>query len=533
MKRIVSLVLCMALAIGTVTYKPPQAKAVVLEATSAVALVGIFLTAMGLYWAYDNYQSAVAGAPVTKFGSNLAEELDEYIYEKTGEHRNVIEVMFHGDPDMGPNFGDDLEMIVGTVVTVSAAAVASISAFGKWLYDKYALAENESAVVYSDGFSFSYDAGYFSAIYPVSVCATGLLGSTSYNTVITLETVLTEPGVYSYNILSAPSSASLYFYPSKVQMEIGNRLVSTTDGKSWVEYSASSVGNTYYWNVTDSDISKGIKVLINLTASQFVEFSQGQLVPINSSVSVFGLSDSPPYSLSVSAPNGLNLPDTDALPEGQGFALEFPDIIADDFPSLLEQAVPQVLTNPEYVPTLNPTEITNPDPMPNPDGEEVPEPAPAGATIIDYLVDIWRKIKALPETIPNGIKKAFEPDPELVTEITTTFTDKFGWLETIHQLGLDLCGLKPGSEPPVIFIHLEDATGKYNYGGTEKALDMSWYEPYKKDVDNIISGFMWLAFLWLVFKRAADIINGAGMVSDYEFYGSHPIDQPRLEEHKK
>lgn len=161
------------------------------------------------------------------------------------------------------------------------------------------------------------------------------------------------------------------------------------------------------------------------------------------------------------------------------------------------------------------------------------EPAPETSSMLDYVADIWRKIKALPETISNALKSVFEPDAALLQEITTTFNNKFGWLDVIYQLGVDLCNLEPESQPPVIYIHLEDAEGQFRYGGTEKALDMSWYQPYKEDVDNILSGFMWLAFLWLVFKRAADIINGAGMVSDYEFYTSVPINQPRLGEHKK
>ncbi len=496
MKRIVSLVLCMALALGAVTYKPPQAKALALETYGIVSLVGLFLTSMGLTWAYDNYQSAVADAPVTKFGSNLAEDLQGWLDET--QSGKVIDVFF-GDkmPNLSPTPGSN----GGIVVIAGAAFTAAVASFGKWLYDKYALAENESAVVYSDPGSLLMADGSY----------TKLSSWDGHSTTLSLTgTVFSDLGDYIFadgTIVRIKSDGAYYYFSG------GSTSYSPLKNLplAFFEY------DNCLWSVHlngGSSVSIGVNMLSN----------------------GFKYSNDTAYDFSVSAPNGLNLPDTDALPEGQGYVLELPETNGapiQDLNDLLNYVVPLAVNNPEYVPTLNPSEITNPDPTPTPDGEEAPEPAPAGATIIDYLVDIWRKIKALPETIGNGIKKAFEPDPELVTEITTTFTDKFGWLETIHQLGLDLCGLKPGSEPPVIFIHLEDATGKYNYGGTEKALDMSWYEPYKEDVDNIISGFMWLAFLWLVFKRAADIINGAGMVSDYEFYGSHPIDQPRLEEHKK
>ena len=43
------------------------------------------------------------------------------------------------------------------------------------------------------------------------------------------------------------------------------------------------------------------------------------------------------------------------------------------------------------------------------------------------------------------------------------------------------------------------------------ALDLSWYAPYKSTVDNIVSGFLWLGFLWLLIKRAPGIIQGSAM----------------------
>ena len=45
-------------------------------------------------------------------------------------------------------------------------------------------------------------------------------------------------------------------------------------------------------------------------------------------------------------------------------------------------------------------------------------------------------------------------------------------------------------------------------------LDMSWYAQYKSYGDTILSGFMWLAYIWLLFKRAPSIIHGGAMVTD-------------------
>ena len=53
-------------------------------------------------------------------------------------------------------------------------------------------------------------------------------------------------------------------------------------------------------------------------------------------------------------------------------------------------------------------------------------------------------------------------------------------------------------------------------------IDLSWYAPYKSEVDTILSGFMYLGFIWLLFKRLPSIIRGGAMASsDYtDLYGN-------------
>lgn len=47
-----------------------------------------------------------------------------------------------------------------------------------------------------------------------------------------------------------------------------------------------------------------------------------------------------------------------------------------------------------------------------------------------------------------------------------------------------------------------------------KPLDLSWYAPYKETVDGILSGILWLSYLFLLIKRAPGIIRGAEMVTE-------------------
>ena len=138
-------------------------------------------------------------------------------------------------------------------------------------------------------------------------------------------------------------------------------------------------------------------------------------------------------------------------------------------------------------------------------------------TLWGWLQNIIDAITALPAAIAEKVGELFKPDEALITEITDTFKGKFSFLPVLKQFGDDLFGMTAETEPPVIWIHLENAESKYgyDYGGKTKALDLTWYQKYKANVDTIVSGFLWLAFLWLLFKRASSIIQGGEMVEQY------------------
>ena len=133
-----------------------------------------------------------------------------------------------------------------------------------------------------------------------------------------------------------------------------------------------------------------------------------------------------------------------------------------------------------------------------------------------WLQSIIDAITALPAAIAEKIGALFKPDEALLTEITDTFKGKFGFFSTLKQFGNDLFGMTPESEPPVIWVHLENAESKfgYNYGDKQKIFDMTWYQKYKASVDGLLSGFLWLGYLWLLFKRAPSILNGMQMDED-------------------
>ena len=137
-------------------------------------------------------------------------------------------------------------------------------------------------------------------------------------------------------------------------------------------------------------------------------------------------------------------------------------------------------------------------------------------TLWGWLQNIIDAITALPAAIAEKIGALFKPDEALFTEITDTFKGKFGFFSTLKQFGNDLFGMTPETEPPVIWVHLENAESKfgYNYGDKQKIFDMTWYQKYKASVDGLLSGFLWLGYLWLLFKRAPAILGGMQLSAD-------------------
>lgn len=137
-------------------------------------------------------------------------------------------------------------------------------------------------------------------------------------------------------------------------------------------------------------------------------------------------------------------------------------------------------------------------------------------TLWGWLQSIIDAITALPAAIAEKVGALFKPDEALLSEITDTFKGKFGFFSTLKQFGNDLFGMTPETEPPVIWVHLENAESKfgYNYGDKQKIFDMTWYQKYKASVDGLLSGFLWLGYLWLLFKRAPAILGGMQLSAD-------------------
>ena len=125
-----------------------------------------------------------------------------------------------------------------------------------------------------------------------------------------------------------------------------------------------------------------------------------------------------------------------------------------------------------------------------------------------WFQDVISLLQSIPGTILSGIQAIFVPSADFVTAKVEALRARFDFINVFMDFIDGFKGELSGATPPVIYVHLENAEGSYNYGGTVKFLDMSWYSRYKSTGDAIISGFLWALFGWRMYLKLPGIING-------------------------
>ena len=125
-----------------------------------------------------------------------------------------------------------------------------------------------------------------------------------------------------------------------------------------------------------------------------------------------------------------------------------------------------------------------------------------------WFEDILMGLETLGQTILDGIQAIFVPSADFVTAKVEALRARFDFINVFMDFIDSFKGQFSGGTPPVIYVHLENAEGSYNYGGTVKFLDMSWYSRYKSTGDALISGFLWALFGWRMYLKLPGIING-------------------------
>lgn len=122
-----------------------------------------------------------------------------------------------------------------------------------------------------------------------------------------------------------------------------------------------------------------------------------------------------------------------------------------------------------------------------------------------WVKDVWKIARSMVAVVSSDAAYAYEFDYDIGEEIEQSLQDD-------PDLGLDGNGYIE-DDIPSITIELGASTTSWFPGGTVRVLNFSWYTPYKSTVDNILSGFLWLFFVWKLFQKTPGIISGGAMDS--------------------
>lgn len=123
--------------------------------------------------------------------------------------------------------------------------------------------------------------------------------------------------------------------------------------------------------------------------------------------------------------------------------------------------------------------------------------------------------KKLIELLSDLFNFLFVPSQDRFTAIQNTVSSKFDFIESIKTGISSIKDMLNGiGNVPCITLSLK-AT-KYTNEMNLKVIDMNWYEPYKNYGDLIITGFVYISFIWRIYIKLSAIINGsAGGVDNY------------------
>lgn len=485
-KRVLALVCCLSLTLGLFTYRPPEAKAIVTEASLATSVLWSFMQSAGITFNGTGMNS-----------SSWAEAIEPYLRDFTEWKDSAAESFWHWlGYDGASEFIKALSWSKIThpttmpfpSVVIPPAVAKKMGEFTHWFAEKVGLMAGSKPVTVV-GSSLPKKVADI-----VNACQSYMMGKPDYfynnsNEYFLLFKEQAELPYIFYSV-DKPHHVSLFHSDgtNKLFPEKGYYVISETVTKLSVRQFRSLD--------TDSWDSGG-------STSKFSSFGDVYGLFICPDGEGVFLSDS---SIAVTQPGALS-PTFDDKGE-KPTVVAYPNINGDlsSINDLLQQILDKLAAN-----DLNSSASL--------EGEAAPD---VPATDIGWkgtIEKIYQGIIDLPGRIADAFKTLLEglfaPDAALMQEIATTFTDKFPFLPVLNRVGNDLFGMTADSEPPVIWVHLEKAEGKYYYGEKQKILDMSFYQRYKADGDKLISGFLWLGFLWLLFKRASAIIQGGEMLTEY------------------
>lgn len=105
-------------------------------------------------------------------------------------------------------------------------------------------------------------------------------------------------------------------------------------------------------------------------------------------------------------------------------------------------------------------------------------------------------------------KFLFVPSEEKITAIQNTVSSKFEFVDSIKIAINSIQDMfnNIGNAPK---LTLNLGSTKYTNAGKYTVVDLSWYAPYKAYGDLVLTGFIYLFFIWRIFISVPSIVNGS------------------------
>lgn len=121
----------------------------------------------------------------------------------------------------------------------------------------------------------------------------------------------------------------------------------------------------------------------------------------------------------------------------------------------------------------------------------------------------------VPNAIINGIRDVltslFIPSDGFIQNRWAEIRSNFPFIDSVSVTVdsiFDFFKETAFDEPPKVDVHLSFANSDYDWGGDAVYIDMSWYKPFKPYCDAFLSAWIWLTFVYRVYKRLPGIIHG-------------------------
>ena len=113
------------------------------------------------------------------------------------------------------------------------------------------------------------------------------------------------------------------------------------------------------------------------------------------------------------------------------------------------------------------------------------------------------------ELLGDLLEFLFVPSENVINGLVDSVTSKFSFIDTIKSSVSDVEDILVGSEPvPTLKIHVNET--EYTQEQDLTIINLSWYLPFKKYGDIILTGFIYAFFFWRIYISIPSIISGSG-----------------------